>query len=326
MARALHQDFLKWLKEDKIGLLETISQYECLDMQFSEGNAIKVYFKGFLILTISDKIMNDNDLLFSVLRKEYFINKPGNNRIQAIIQNGVNIYNLQEYLDYVIGFLSRRNNTRVEESIRQEIARVNNRSREANDTDYFVVSEEYKINGPKFDLVTIRWSSDNQIRKKFNSNLKDLEIVVFELKHGVYAVGGSKDNKTEQADLKKHLSDFYSFIEDDVLFSRFKLDIVKMFVQQVLLKGFYNEKKIGGLKHVKSLSDSWNEKEIVAIANNIPVKFGVIMSDYKQQSSRLKEQIDMTSHEFLFATASFMGYGLYSNSMLNREQLLSILS
>lgn len=326
MARALHQDFLKWLKEDKIGLLETISQYECLDMQFSEGKAIKVYFKGFLILTISDKIMNSNVFLFDVLSKSYYLNKAGNNRIQAVIQNGVNIDNLQEYLDTVIGFLSRRNNTRVEETIRQEIARVNNRSREANDTDYFVVSEEYKINGPKFDLVTIRWSSDNQTRKKFNSNLEDLEIVVFELKHGVYAVGGSKDNKTKQADLKKHLSDFYSFIEDDALLSSFKLDIVKMFVQQVLLKGFYNKKKIAGIKHVQSLADPWNEKEIESIANKIPVKFGVIMSDYKQQSSRLKEQIDTTSQELLFATASFMGYGLYSNSMLNREQLLRRLS
>lgn len=326
MARALQKSFFKWLKTDSINLLGIISQYDCLAIHFSDGNALKIYYKGFLILTISDRIIKDNNVAFKVLSKSYYLNKPNNTRILELIKKKVNISNLEEYLDCVIGFLSRRNNVRAEEAIRQEIARVNNRSREANDTDYFVIDEEYKVNGPKFDLVTVRWSSEGEIRKHFNSRLSDLEIVVFELKQGLNAVGGTENSKTEQADLKKHLSDFMAFISDDKLLSEFRLDIVKMFVQQASLKGFFNIEKIKGIKHVRALSSPWNEKEIEEIANNIPVKFGIIMSDYKQQSQRLREQIEQTRSDFLFATSSFMGYGLYQKSMLHREQLLRILN
>ena len=326
MARALNDKFFRWLQNDPLNLLGTISQYDCLAIHFSNSNALKIYFKGFLILTISDRIMENSKTTFKVLSESYYTNKPNNNYIIEIITKGVHISNLQEYLDCVIGFLSRRNNLRAEEAVRQEIARINNLSREANDTDYFVVDEEYKINGPKFDLVTIRWSSDGEIRKHFNSKQSNLEIVIFELKQGPNAIGGTENSKSNQADLKKHISDFIAFTSDEELLSNFKQDIIRMFIQKASLKGFFNIEKINGIKHVRELSEPWNEEEIKEISNRIPVKFGLIISDYKQKSQRLKEQIAQTQSDFLFATSSFMGYGLYEKSMLHREQLLRILN
>lgn len=324
MARTLKDPFFKWLQKDPINLLAIISQYDCLAIHFSDGKALKVYFKGFLILTISDKIITDNEVRFKLLVPEYYTKVENNDNLVKIINCGVNITNLQEYLDCVIGFLSRRNNIRVEETLRQEIARVNNRSSVANDTDYFIVDEEYKINGPKFDLVAIKWLSDKSIRKVFSHRTPSLEIVIFELKQGLNALGGSEESKSEKADLKKHYSDFQTFISDKARLSEFKLDIVKMFVQQASLKGFFS-KKIEGLKHIGALSQPWNDKEIQDIADIIPVKFGLIISDYKQKSDCLRAQVKQIKGDFLFARSSFMGYGLYEDSILNREQLLELL-
>lgn len=324
MARALNNVFFKWLQADPLNLLDTISKYDCLAIHFSGGKSLKVYFKGFLILTITDEIVNDHTIRFKTLSTSYLRNE-NNSHITGIINRGVNIANLHEYLDGVIGFLSRRKNTRVEETLRQEISRINNRSSVANDTDYFVIDEEYKINGPKFDLVSIKWKSDKNTRKKFNPKTTSLEIVIFELKQGLNAVGGSHKSTSPKADLKKHYLDFQAFNSDNTRLSEFKSDIIRMFVQQASLKGFFNNEKIKGLKHVSALSAPGREKDIQAIANNIPVRFGLIISDYKQESHRLKEQIKQIPDDFLFAISSFMGYGLYESSMLNRDQLIDIL-
>ncbi|MDE5794321.1 MAG: hypothetical protein K2I08_06345 [Muribaculaceae bacterium] len=324
MARVLNEKFFKWLQTDPLNLLAIISKYDCLASHFSEGKALKVYFKGFLILTISDKIIEDNGITFKVLDSAY-LKDENNDSITNIIKNGVCISNLEDYLDLVIGFLSRRKNSRVEETLRQEIAFINNRSSNANETDYFVVDEEYKINNSKFDLVTLKWRSDKNVRKNFNTKKTPLEIVIFELKQGLNAIGGSKDSTSEKSDLKKHYADFMTLMSDNNLLAQFKLDIIKMFVQQASLKCFFNTDKIKGLKHVTKLSDPWNEEEIQEMAKNSSVKFGMIISDYKQESSLLKEQIEQISGDFIFAMSSFMGYGLYENSMLNRDQLFRIL-
>ena len=90
-----------------------------------------------------------------------------------------------------------------------------------------------------------------------------------------------------------------------------------MFVQLACLTGFFNS-KINGLKHVKELKT--DDKTIKLLAENVPVKFGFIIADYKQKSTTLTEQISQFHNDFVFATSSFMGYGLYENCILNREQ------
>ncbi|MBD5318996.1 MAG: hypothetical protein HDR85_08495 [Bacteroides sp.] len=320
MARVLQEKFFKWLQTDQYGLLKTISQYDCLSIQFSESensnSELKVYFKGCLILTISDKIVDNDKLTFEELADSYYKKEPNANRITEIVNKGVSISNLEEYLDCVIGFLSRRNNDGSEKDIRQRITYVNNRGPEATSTDYFVIAEEYQIeNESRFDLVTLRWRSDGNIRKNFSSKQSDLEIVIFELKRGIKAI----------KDLKKHSTDFMNLISNDEKVSKFKLDIIKMFVQQASLKGFFNT-EIKCMKYVELLSTTEREKEIEDIATKIPVKFGIIISDYNQDSTGLKEEIEKIQDDFLFARSSFMGYGLYKESMGNRQDLLRILN
>ena len=318
MARKLTQKFFAWLQKP-VGsqILSTIAQYRCLSLAM-DGTSLRVYFQGCKVLSI--KHNDDSDLCCMIpLSKEYI--KTSEAVLESIINFGITQDNLQNYLDLVIGLISRRDNKRQEERIRQEIATVNNCSREANDTDYFVIDQEYGITvdgkTSKFDLVTVKWLSESEQRKNFKKS--NIEIVVFELKLGKGAIGGTIKATSESADLKSHIRDFSNFQNDSVQLSEFKEDIISMFVQQACLTGFFNS-KINGLKHVRKLVT--DDKAIQLLAKNVPVKFGFIIADYKQKSTTLTEQISQFDNDFIFATSSFMGYGLYENCILNREQLI----
>lgn len=320
MARALNDRFFKWLQENPT-ILEIISQYHCLDIRFSEGKALNVYFKGHKVLTIKDKIITDESKAFIIPNNSHF--REHSKLINEICGNkGVCIENLNEYLDCILSFLSKCYGY-SELMVRQEITYINNRSGISNNTDYFIVEEEYSIPEGRFDLVALKWPSIDNTRKTFSSSA--LEIVVFELKKGIGAIGSSPEAVSDRASLKTHIDDFYKFYNNDEALKVFKKDIIKMFVQQSMLKGFFND--IKGLKNVRKYAEPWDENAINDIADKVPIKFGFILSDFNQKSSLLKEQIKQidANKDFLFATSSFMGYGLYEESMLNRTQLEKIL-
>lgn len=318
MVRKLTQKFFESLQKP-VGsqILSTIAQYRCLSLAM-HGTSLRVYFEGCKILSI--KYDEGTGLFcFTPLSKQYI--KTSESVLESIIKSGITQGNLQNYLDLAIGLICRRDNKKQEERIRQEIATVNNISREANDTDYFVVDQEYGITvegkTSKFDLVTIKWLSESQQRKSFTKS--NIEIAIFELKLGMGAVGGTINATSESADLNSHIRDFANFQNDSVKMAEFKEDIISMFVQQACLTGFFNS-KIGGLKHVKELIK--DDKAIKTLAENVSVKFGFIIADYKQKSTTLVEQISQFDNDFIFATSSFMGYGLYESSILNRKQLI----
>ena len=318
MARKLTQKFFAWLQKP-VGsqMLSTIAQYRCLSLAM-DGTSLRVYFHGCKVLSIKYNEIADLCCL-TPLSKEYV--KTSEPVLESIINSGITQGNLQNYLDLVIGLISRRDNKRQEERIRQEIATVNNCSREANDTDYFVIDQEYGVTvdgkTSKFDLVTVKWLSESEQRKNFKKS--NIEIVIFELKLGKGAVGGTIKATSESADLKSHIRDFSNFHNDSVQLSEFKEDVISMFVQQACLTGFFNS-IFNGLKHVRKLVT--DDKAIQLLAENVPVKFGFIIADYKQRSTTLTEQISQFDNDFVFATSSFMGYGLYENCILNREQLI----
>ena len=323
MARRLSETFLYWLHE-AVGekILTIISQYQCLSLAMN-GNSLKTYFQGCKILTIHFKNEKCN---FEPLSKSYI--KTEEPQLLSIIKVGISVSNLQQYLDCVIGLISRYENKRQEERIRQEIAAVNNRSREASNTDFFIIDQEYGVTTnktSKFDLVTIKWPSTSNSRKRFSPS--NIEIVVFELKLGFNAVGGTSHSSNSKADLKSHIEDFNGLQSNKDLLSNFKEDIVKMFIQQVSLKGFFNP-SIKAFKCLTKYTDPKNEKELRCLIEKIPVKFGFILSDYKSDSKCLREQINQMSpnNDFLFATSSYMGYGLFEHFIKNKHQLFKMLS
>lgn len=321
MNRKLNKKFHDWLKVDAgKKILETIAQYSCLSICMN-GTSLRIYFEGCKVLTVEYNPDKDSVRLIP-LTKNYY--KASISSVPKILSEKINKDNLEQYLDIAIAFLSRRKNYRQEERLRQEICRVNNLGREANDTDYFIIDQEYAFtteNGKecKFDLVAIKWLSTGTDRKSFKN--ANIEIVIFELKLGQNAVGGTKEANSI-ADLKSHIEDFRALYQNEKQLRDFKTDIINMMIQQSCLIGFFNP-KIGGLKHIRSLESK--DKIISDIVDNIPVRFGFILADYKQASKRLKEQISQFEDDFIFATSSYMGYGLFERNMMNRIQLLGLL-
>lgn len=319
--KSLNEPFFKWLlKPNGNGLLNTVGQYSALSVNLA-GNALKVYYDGMLILTVPEKIAVNECIEFSPLSIQYCY--ESDSRLKSIVEEGVTLMSLQAYLDSAIAFLSRRDNKRQEERLRQLIAYENNRSRFANDTDYFVVAQEYGFAGhkerktSKFDLVSVKWPSKSTCRKRFLP--QDVEIVVFELKLGLGAIGGSAASQGKKADLKSHIRDFKDCILSNAeVCESFKYDVIRMFTQQASLPGFLAP-NIKGLKHVRNLQD---EQAIKNFASRVNVRFGFIIADYKEESALLREQLSMIEDDFLFATSSFMGYGLYEKFMLNRKSIL----
>lgn len=325
MARRLSKEFFNWLNESTDGkdILDIISQYQCLSLRMN-GKSLKIYFQGCKILVIHSNIKNDIECDFEPLSKSYIKKKEA--QLQSIIETGISICNLQQYLDCVISLISRNNKRiRQEEKIRQEITAINNRSREATDTDFFIIDQEYGVTTnnktSKFDLIAIKWLSTSKNRKNFSAS--NIEIVVFELKQGSDAIGGTSKATTNKADLKSHIKDFNDLQFDSKKLYDFKEDIINMFIQQVSLKGFFNP-DIKAFKHLNKYLDPKNKKELKDIIENIPVKFGFVVSDYKSASKCLLEQIKQIpdTDDFLFATSSYMGYGLFDEFIINRKQLL----
>ena len=201
MARKLTQKFFEWLQKP-VGsqILSTIAQYRCLSLAM-DGTSLRVYFQGCKILSIKHNKISDLCCL-TPLSNQYI--KTSEPVLESIINSGITQDNLQNYLDLAIGLISRRDNKRQEERIRQEIATVNNCSREANDTDFFVVDQEYGVTvegkTSKFDLVTVKWLSEPEQRKNFKKS--NIEIVIFELKLGKGAVGGTKMQRVSPLILK----------------------------------------------------------------------------------------------------------------------------
>ena len=90
-----------------------------------------------------------------------------------------------------------------------------------------------------------------------------------------------------------------------------------------MLNVFRQKRELGLVR----FGEKGNEHEIEDLTND--VEFIFILAGHKQSHTRLKEIVDnlvpMKNAEILFATASFMGYSLYSENMLTMAQFSQLL-
>ena len=192
--RALSTDFLHWLNENK--LLKTIKSNPLLNIGM-RGNKIIIYYRGAKILTITDRIISNPKNQLIQLDSKYI-------GTESICPPTLD--NIQEYLNKAICAVNNSGKVVAEQEIRQTIAYANNLSANANDTDYFIVDQEYSAPSSsgkncKFDMVALRWPSKKEARR--SPNIKDFEIVIFELKHGINAVGSSSKAQMEKLPISK---------------------------------------------------------------------------------------------------------------------------
>ena len=299
--RGLNALFVTDLKAGKLkALLEIVKKDDTLCMEIRQ-DYINIYYRGGNILKVTQQ------------GTSYKINFDSNYCVKNnLLLPQPNFSQLKTIADYIeiIPLLKREmdlwfyEHPKIERESQQLILRENNLSCIANDTDYYISDIEYADsgNGSRFDLVGVKWLSNASSRKK----CKSPSIVLMELKYGDSAMTGS-------AGIVKHFDDIDKFISGGKLGSLI-LETQKQFNQKV---------ELGLIRGID---------KIIEIDNNVKPEFIILCANHKLASKVLLRELKIAAAKYqnLFskvdvriAQASYLGYGLYANEMVDVDKFIS---
>jgi len=296
--RRLESEFMNDLKDGHLsGIISCLKEDDTLDFQIRE-NEIHLYYRGGRILGLEfadRKYKASFDLGYckagrykdqlSELPKTISSKEASSQWIHAfpILKQTVDIY-LATGKD------------KTEREFQQLVVRENNNSKIAGSTDYFIIDIEYTSKGQtdmgRFDMVAFAWPANKRQSKK-------VALSFIEMKFGEKALDG-------EADIKKHIKDMDNFLGYNKNLANIQDEMIEIFKQK---------RELGLIKSI--LGKNYEIKEI---ANDKP-DFILLIAGYTHRSKRLhaqlKEAPQMENAKLKIATANFMGYALYSNSIYN---------
>ena len=161
--------------------------------------------------------------------------------------------------------------------------------------------------GARFDLLAIRWlATQRQDGSKCRAAL-------VEMKYGDGALGG-------KAGLLKHLQDIEALVSNQRLYADLLRTMESQFNQFVRL-GLLNFNQCKNGTKVKL--DSHDKPEVIfLLANHNPrsSKLKTILDDPEIQAYEQSQHFDLK-----FYVASFAGYGLHADCMLDLDEFLKLL-
>lgn len=210
---------------------------------------------------------------------------------------------LKQVMDEFLGV-----HNKPEREFQQLVARENNHSPIANESEYFITDIEFADStlNARFDLIGIRWDAirrgDTQCRAAF-----------FEMKYGDDALGGS-------AGILKHLQDFDAMVCDEERYTK---------LLQTMESQFQQLDQLGLLKFTRNQSG-------VQVRLNLADKPEVIfiLANHNPRSEKLKGMLNLPEmdeyarskrFDLRFFVSSFAGYGLHARSMLPLAEFRKLL-
>lgn len=304
MNRHISTDFVEDLLNGQLKpILTLVHDDASLDMEF-RGDTVTLYYRGGAILNIHE----DSKHVYSLsgLDPQYYSHKEINGQLCVPSLENYESY-IKDAKHYMNQYVVRVKNNLGEKEIQQEIVKENNYSTNSTDTDYFVVDVEYADGDSRFDIVALRWKSDPQSRKSF----KKFVVTIIEVKQGTNAVKTTfdKNGSTLNPGLRKHQSDYNKFVNSSK-YSAFVQDMLMIFRQKAVL-GLIKADRI----------------ERIGLDTNMSVldepEFVCILANYKKRRSVLSEELS-TMENCHFFVSSFMGYGLYCDDIVDKNQILSM--
>ena len=292
--RQLSENFMKKLNGEWKNLLEYIKDDDTLDLEL-RGKEITVYYRGGALLSIKEE--NDGTYTWKPLDAEY---KKG----KASMPTGC-IRDFENYIPQAKHVIDKYivcspKNHLGEKEIQQLVVKENNYSPNSNDTDFFIVDMEYQDSVGRFDLVALKWESYTSARK---SNA--VSIAIIEVKQGINTVRTSESNPG----LRKHQKDFKEFCTHPTAKKSFMHDMLAVFKQKCEL----------GLIKANSKIENINEETPLQLVGDL--EFYCLFANYKPASEQLKNELEEMD-DCNFFTSSYMGYGLYANNIINKEEIL----
>ena len=286
MAHSIKSSFINELKTGTLKeILKYVQHDDSLDMEL-RGDKVIIYYRGGALLTIHEDTYSI-DPLAKEYHKGFTIATPTTSDYEDYIPKAKHIIDV---------FVYDVKNHLWEKDIQQQVVKENNYSRNAKDTDYYIIDIEYQDTG-RFDIVAIRWDSKGSVRK-LPKSFKPV-ITVFEVKQGVNSITG-------KSGMMSHITDFEKFTKSTSKISDFKDDMIKVF----------NQKRELGL-----IVDMDNYKEVKVVADEI--EFVFLIANYKSQSKNLKNELSKIDNcKFIYANA--MGYGLYQKNIIDKNQFAKL--
>jgi len=304
MKRSLEENFIKDLVDGKLkNLLEIIKKDSTLDLQF-RGKSIDVYYRGGKVLNLTS---NANGYTAKI-DKNYFKGEEitfDPKDIQAWIDKLPFIKQARDF------HYSDEKNT-AEREFQQLIIRSNNYERTSNSSDIFITDMEYdfKVDSAdkkkgQIDLLGLEWHTNQRSKNGLSTKFAFIEV-----KFGNNAVSG-------KSGLTDHLDDVKEYL---TRYAQEYLELVKDTLE------VFKQKRDLGLYRFGANGNN-NELDISKV--DIKPYFIVVLADYKNKDNnlyKLIEQIDIEKYEeffdLRFSISSFMGYGLYSDCLLNQSEIL----
>lgn len=185
-----------------------------------------------------------------------------------------------------------------EREFQQLVVRENNRSRSAGSSDYFITDMEHASGDARFDMLGARWSHrDRKHRDR-------LMPVIFEMKYGESALGGS-------AGIDKHIEDLRLRLSDSQFVANLKANVASQFNQLTELEliefnGSESNKKFTSCDQLRIVL-------VLAAFNPRSSKLLPILQDLHEQW----QASPIPNTDLRVFHASFCGYLMHENSMLD---------
>lgn len=317
--RALNQDFFQDLLEGSLKpMLERVEKDHTLCMEL-RGSSVGIYYRGGMLYLIE----SSGDHKYSIRYNDnYRTGRDADSKkakyieIPSIEQAVKDIALHKEIMDFYFS-----KHMKFEREFQQLIVRENNNSGAVSHaTDYYILDIEYAFNGnnetgedisARYDMLAVRWLSEGPIRK----DPKNLPISFIEVKYGDDAMGSGDDISV--AGIHKHINDYIRFRKDTKMLNALAEDMAEVFAQ----------------KHKLGLISSYKDKPELEISiDTKDVEFLFVLANHDPAKSKLLSEIKDTLNEWKdkpeekyldeirIASASFVGYGLYSfdNNKQNR--------
>lgn len=294
--RAISDSFKHALLEGSLKpVLQAVQQDDDLDMEL-RGEYITVYYRGGRLFSVCQK---ESKFVYQGIDKQYVKDTVVPDVMQVDILNYIG--QCKRIVDRYIQESSK--NHLGEKEIQQMVVKENNYSPVSADTDYFIIDMEYQDGGRRFDLVALRWDSTTSARKRGK-----VSLAVIEVKQGFKTIRSAGD---DSSGLRGHQKDFYEFLEDNAKKEAFCEDMLSVFLQKY---------ELGLIRNIGHLSEKIKNIDM----DKTKIDFICLLANYKPNSRELVNELE-EMEECRFFISSFMGYGLYSKCVVEKEYVLNLL-
>ena len=289
-------------------ILQRVKQDHTLMLSIRQ-DYVNIYYRGGNILRLKEHRNNSYKAFFD---KKYDksgvmrVDLPGIIKSQDEARTWVN--SLQELKGIMDIYFSKHGKS--EREFQQLLARENNFSRNASESEYFVADIEFADSTirARFDILALRWLVS---QRKSTNNFRPALI---EMKYGDGALDGN-------AGVIKHLQDIDALISNDDAYKALLKTMEMQFNQLDDLGLLYFERCKG-----------WTEIKLTA-QEKPEVIF--VLANHNPRSSRLHSilndpKIDAYDHspnfDLRFYVASFAGYALHAECMVSLTQFRELIT